>query len=62
MKTSIGLLSAFTKNAQNNLFASDKKQIDHHAFMLDMLHSYMSVDNNCYISVSLKPLKVVAGK
>ena len=59
MKTSIGLLSASTKNAQNNLFASDKKQIDHHAFMLDMLHSYMSVT---YISVSLKPLKVVAGK
>ena len=61
MKTSIGLLSVFTKNAQNNLFASDKKQIDHHAFMLDMLHSYMSVDNS-YISVSLKLLKVVAGK
>ena len=61
MKTSIGLLSASTKNAQNNLFASDKKQIDHHAFMLDMLYSYMSVDNS-YISVSLKPLKVVAGK
>ena len=31
MKTSLGLLSASTKNSQKNLFASNKKQIDDHA-------------------------------
>ena len=31
------------KADRNKLFTSNKKQIDNHALMLDMLHSYMSV-------------------
>ena len=31
------------KAVRNKLFASNKRQIDNHTLMLDMLHSYMSV-------------------
>ena len=31
------------KADRNKLFASNKRQIDNHILMLDMLHSYMSV-------------------
>ena len=31
------------KAARTNLFASNKKQIDNHTLILDMLHSHMSV-------------------
>ena len=31
------------KADRSKLFASNKRQIDNHTLMLDMLHSYMSV-------------------
>ena len=31
------------KGDRSKLFASNKRQIDNHILMLDMLHSYMSV-------------------
>ena len=30
------------KSARNKLFVSNKKQIDNHTLMLDMLHSHVS--------------------
>ena len=32
------------KADRNKLFASDKRQINNHTLMLDILHSYMSVE------------------
>ena len=42
------------KAAWNKIFANDKKQIDNHTLMLDMLHSYMSVVCTYYCRGVLK--------
>ena len=36
------------KADRSKLFASNKRQIDNHTLMLDMLHSYMSVVCTCH--------------
>ena len=42
------------KAVRNKLFASDKKQINSHTLMLDMLHSYMLVGCTYYCRGVLK--------
>ena len=53
------------KADKSKLFASNKRQIDNHTLMLDMLHSYMSVQGMKLIFFSVSHLapklfKVVA--
>ena len=48
------------RDGTNKLFASNKKQIDNHTLMLDMLYLYILVVCTCHSRRSLKRLFAVA--